>query len=102
MMNLRTLLVLLLCFVALLPLSLFAQDEEASSAPANDLFSLESDQVGLFQNSVNLFTGEVAFSLPLVNLPGRGGMNAGVGIAYSSAGVRQQVETWKHPPVYWA
>ena len=94
MMNLRTPLVLLLCFVALLPLSLFAQDDEPSQAPTTDLFSLESDQVGLFQNSVNLFTGEVAFSLPLVNLPGRGGLNAGVGIAYSSAGVRQQVETW--------
>ena len=93
-MNLRTPLVLLLCFVALLPLSLFAQDDEPSQAPTTDLFSLESDQVGLFQNSVNLFTGEVAFSLPLVNLPGRGGLNAGVSIAYSSAGVGAQVESW--------
>ena len=40
MMNLRTPLVLLLCFVALLPLSLFAQDEEPSQAPTIDLFSL--------------------------------------------------------------
>lgn len=65
-----------------------------TQAPAQDLFSLDRDQVGMFQNSVNLFTGEVAFSLPLVSLPGRGSLNAGLALSYNSAGVRQQAKTW--------
>ena len=72
-------------------------NNEASAptqAPSQDLFSVDRDQVGMFQNSVNLFTGEVAFSLPLASLPGRGGLNAGVAISYNSAGVRQQTEQW--------
>ena len=71
-----------------------AQPGEPTQAPASDVFSLQGDQVGLFQNGVNLFTGEVAFSLPLVSLPGRNGLNAGVSLSYNSAGTKQAVETW--------
>ena len=75
-------------------LSATAQEAEPSSTLSADLFSLKGDQVGLFQNSVNLYTGEITFSLPLVSLPGRGGLNAGVSLSYSSAGVRQQTHIW--------
>ena len=94
MMNLRTPLVLLLCFVALLPL--FAQDDgpSASAAPEKDIFSLEGNVSGMLTNSVNTFSGEVSFSLPLVSLPGRGGLNASVSLFYNSAGVEQMADIW--------
>ena len=77
-----------------LPSLSLAQPEEPTTEGSNNLFSLEADQVGLFQNSVNLFTGQVAFSLPLASLSGRGGMTASVALSYSSAGVQQQTKTW--------
>ena len=82
---------LLLPFVLFLVAgSAYAQPEDATTAPAQDLFSLEGDQIGLFQNSVNLFTGEVAFALPLAGIPGRGGLTASVAISYNSSGVREK------------
>lgn len=48
----------------------------------------------IFQNSVNLYTGEIAFPLPLVTLPGRGGLTAGVALSYNSSGVQQQARMW--------
>ena len=74
--------------------SVHAQVNNTAAAPAKELFSPGGDQVGLFQNSVNLFTGEVAFTLPLVSIPGRGGMTAGIALSYNSSGVRQQARTW--------
>ncbi|MEO0332035.1 MAG: hypothetical protein AAF223_10165, partial [Bacteroidota bacterium] len=81
-------------FALLISFSLFAQEEGPTATPATDAFSAGADQVGLLQNSVNLFSGEVAFSLPLVTLPGRGGLDAGIALTYQSAGVRQQATTW--------
>lgn len=58
--------------------------QEPVSAPQVETFSLSADQIGAAQNSVNLFTGDVALPLNLVSMPGRGGINAGVSISYSS------------------
>lgn len=70
------------------------QEIEPTKAPDRQTFSLGSDDLGALQNSVNLFTGEVALPLNLVSLPGRNSLNINVGIAYSSAGIRQQMDTW--------
>ena len=80
--------------ILLFSFTLFAQEEGPTATPATDAFSAGTDQVGLLQNSVNLFSGEVAFSLPLVTLPGRGGLDAGLALTYQSAGVMHQAQTW--------
>jgi len=74
---------------------LYSQDaREPQVAASSASFSVDSDDLGSVANSVNLFTGEVALPMTLISLPGRGGLNAGVSISYSSAGVRQQATTW--------
>ncbi|MEM9834359.1 MAG: hypothetical protein AAF944_27270 [Bacteroidota bacterium] len=70
------------------------QPGDPTQAPDANVFSLQGDQVGLFQNGVNLFTGEVAFNLPLVSLPNRNGLNGSLSLSYNSAGTKQMVETW--------
>lgn len=61
---------------------------------AGQELSLNPNNLGALQNSVNLYTGQVAFPMTVASLPGRGGLNPSVTIQYNSSGVKQQVNTW--------
>jgi hypothetical protein len=84
-------LILILILIPLFPT--IAQDEPPTAAPAVKNFALQPDVAGGASNSVNLFTGDVALPLNLVSLPGRGGLDVNVSIAYSS-NVQNTVGTW--------
>lgn len=72
-----------------------AQVESAPVASASiKTFALSPDQNGLAANSVNLFTGDLALPLNLVSLTGRNGLDVNVSLSYSTAGVRNTVNTW--------
>lgn len=64
-------------------LSVFAQ-EDPSKDKQPKTFSLNPNDLGALENSVNLFTGQVAFSMNLASLPDRGGLNVSVNIQYNS------------------
>jgi len=78
-----------LLFLVLLHSSLYSQDtgdQQNASLSPNDL--------GALQNSVNLYTGQVAFPMTVASLPGRSGLSPKVTINYNSSGVKSNVETW--------
>ena len=66
----------------------------ATSAPEAQPFSLADNNLGALSNSINLFTGEVNLPINLVSLSNGNGLGIDVSIAYSSSGVKQNVETW--------
>jgi hypothetical protein len=74
-------------------LPLLAQDAVSTSAPAVKTFALQGDISGLASNSVNLFSGDVAYPLNLISLPGHNGLDAGVSISYNS-NVQHQTDLW--------
>lgn len=71
-----------------------AQQYEApvSGAPPK-AFSTLPDNLGFLQNSVNLFSGQVQFSLPVSGIAGTSGLSYGLSINYSSK-VKMIAETW--------
>ncbi|UII33640.1 hypothetical protein LVD17_07380 [Fulvivirga ulvae] len=83
-----TLLVIISSFI-----SGFGQGDAPTQAPEAG-FNLGSDISGSAISSVNLFTGEVAFPVNLVSLPGMNGISPSVTISYNSADVSRQTETW--------
>jgi len=44
--------------------------------------------------TVNLSTGSVSFPITLASLPGRNGLDFNLSLQYSSAGIRETVDTW--------
>lgn len=66
---------------------------DVSVSPNIKTFALQPDDIGNVQNSVNLFTGDVALPVNLLTLPGRGGLDVDVSISYSSD-VDEIVGTW--------
>jgi hypothetical protein len=56
-------------------------------------FSTSGDNLGFLQNSVNLFSGQVQFSLPIASIAGRSGVSYTLAFSYSSK-VKSQAETW--------
>ncbi|MBL1215605.1 MAG: hypothetical protein HND52_19720 [Ignavibacteriae bacterium] len=67
-------------------------EEPTRSAEINP-FELDADNLGALQNSVNLFSGDVAVPMNLVSLPGRNGLGVNVSISYSS-NVENIFDTW--------
>lgn len=57
-------------------------------------FSLKGDNLGVFQNSVNLFTGQLNFALPVSEIRGNGNLAYSLAFSYSSQNIRQQATTW--------
>lgn len=74
-----------------------ATAQNPSTAPLSGgtpkAFTLSSDQTGVLESSLNLFTGDVQFPIQLVNLPGRNGMDVDVSIHYNS-NVHPVANTW--------
>lgn len=56
-------------------------------------FANNGNALGSAENSVNLFTGDVALPVPLINLAGRNGLDVSVGLSYSS-NVQHNIGTW--------
>ena len=69
----------------------FSQDN--SVAPPIKTFATQPNQAGAANNTVNLFTGDVALPINLISIPGHNGLNMNVSIAYSS-NVQNIVNTW--------
>lgn len=57
-------------------------------------FSVLPDNAGFLDNSINLFTGQVQFSMPLMSLQGRGNAGFSLSASYSSVGVKENVNRW--------
>ncbi|MFN7493240.1 MAG: hypothetical protein ACK5RG_10015 [Cyclobacteriaceae bacterium] len=57
-------------------------------------FSTVPDNLGFLENSINAFTGQVQFSLPLSSVSSQGNLSYPVSIGYSSANMENQVSTW--------
>ena len=72
---------------------LFSQDE-STSAPILNPFSLKGDNIGAFANSVNLLTGELAVPLNLVSIPGRAGIGINISVNYNSTNIENIVNLW--------
>lgn len=56
-------------------------------------FATSPNQLGAIQSSVNLFTGDVQFPIPLASIAGRNGLDINLSISYSS-NVHRQSNTW--------
>jgi hypothetical protein len=82
----------LLIFLALIPIMLKAQDMPTSS-PKIKTFFLNDVTQGQIDKSVNLYTGNVNLPVNLISLPGRGGLNAGVSLSYSTP-PEKFIDTW--------
>ena len=80
--------------IALLAIDGFTQslDVPVSGAQPKS-FSTSSNNLGFLQNSINLFSGQVQFSLPIASIAGRNGLNYALAFSYSSK-VKAQAETW--------
>ena len=61
--------------------------------PAIRTFQFSEDGIGSIPDSVNLFRGDVALSIPLLTLPGRNGLDVTVNALYSS-NVQTSVDRW--------
>ena len=86
----------LFLFSASILTSIPGKAQQESSAPPQEqkTFSLNPDDLGALENSVNLFTGQVAFPMSLVSLPDASGLGISVAIQYNSSGVSKQATTW--------
>ena len=72
-----------LSFFLILILKISAQ-EGVTQIADNNQFSLNGGDIGLLANSVNLFTGDVAFPMSLISAPGENGIGINVSISYNS------------------
>ncbi|MBS1653495.1 MAG: hypothetical protein JSU05_01520, partial [Bacteroidetes bacterium] len=70
-----------------------ANDTKPSVAPSIKTFALQKDIVGAASNSVNLFSGDIAFPLNLLSLPGHNNLDVSVSVNYTS-NIRNQVDGW--------
>lgn len=68
-------------------------DDQSIYTPKINTFSLNFDNLGAINNSVNLFTGDVNLPLNLVSLPGRNGLDVNVAISYNS-NIQNFADTW--------
>jgi hypothetical protein len=57
-------------------------------------FSVAPNNLGFLENSVNLFSGQVSFSVPVYSIQGKGALSYALSFNYSSANVKWQAETW--------
>ncbi|MDW3196851.1 MAG: RHS repeat-associated core domain-containing protein [Cytophagales bacterium] len=71
----------------------FSQDEALVQTSSESL-SLQSTNLGFLQNSVNLFTGEVAFPLNLVSASAPGGIPVNVSMGYNTTGLSSASDVW--------
>ena len=69
-------------------------EDAASSALVFNNFDAGSNDLGVFQNSINLYTGEVALPMNIAALPAVRGLSANLSISYSSANVGFYRDTW--------
>ncbi|HEX6429125.1 MAG TPA: hypothetical protein VF008_15620, partial [Niastella sp.] len=67
--------------------------EQSTAAPAVKTFALHADVTGAAANSVNQFTGDLAFPLNVVSLPGHNGLDVSVSLNYNG-NVQEQSSTW--------
>ncbi|MCA6399388.1 MAG: hypothetical protein IM588_11410 [Cytophagales bacterium] len=57
-------------------------------------FSTVPDNLGFLENSINAFTGQVQFSIPIMSIGSQGSLSYPVSASYSSAGMENMVSTW--------
>ncbi|MBL7877992.1 MAG: hypothetical protein JNL53_20165 [Cyclobacteriaceae bacterium] len=80
--------------VFIIPGMVMSQSMGPLSGSQPKSFSLLPDNAGFLDNSINLFTGQVQFSMPLMSIQGRGNAGFSLAASYSSIGVREQVNRW--------
>lgn len=81
-----------LCFLATGALT-YGQTTISDKPPTPKTFSLNPDNIGALQNSINLLTGQVAFPMNVVSLPGKNNLNISVSFQYNSSGIENSVTT---------
>lgn len=92
---------LIFIVIFLTPLFSNGQAFAPMSGASPKSFSLLPDNLGFLENSVNLFTGQVAFSLPVMGLQGIGNLSYSLALSYNSSNVKylSSVWIWRHLPV---
>lgn len=68
--------------------------DEALVQKSSESLTLQSTNLGFLQNSVNLFTGEVAFPLTLVSASAPGGIPVNVSLGYNTTGLASASDVW--------
>lgn len=84
---------LFLVFFTLMGVSALSQLGPLSGSQPKS-FSTVPDDLGFLDNSVNAFTGQVQFSMPLMSISSQGNLNYPISIGYSSANMENLVSTW--------
>src|SRR5262245_14163336 len=69
------------------------QSTGTNQIPALRSFQFDADGIGAIHNSVNLFRGDVNFSLPLVTLAGRSGLDVAISMLLRS-NVEDEIGRW--------
>ena len=92
-MSFKKRLIGLFCLLFFISFTGYSRQQETQVAANRNAFSLASNDLRSLQNSVNLFTGQVAFPLNLLDVGAIGGVSYPITINYSSA-VDKQVSTW--------
>ncbi|MGB0383717.1 MAG: hypothetical protein ACPGWR_02750 [Ardenticatenaceae bacterium] len=69
------------------------QQQATSTIPEIRTFQFDKDSIGAIKNSINLFRGDVNFSLNLVSLPSTNDLNVEVNVLYTS-NVQNDVNRW--------
>ncbi|HZX74467.1 MAG TPA: hypothetical protein VFE57_08605, partial [Cyclobacteriaceae bacterium] len=87
-----------LSFICITTLFAFSQDPniapQSNSAP-QPFTARQSTAGDALGNSINLYTGDVAFPVGLASLPGRNGLDVTLSISYSS-NVHKEANTWNN------
>lgn len=84
---------LFLVFFVLIVANTFSQLGPLSGSQPKS-FSTVPDNLGFLDNSINAFTGQVQFSMPLMSISSQGNLNYPISIGYSSANMENLVSTW--------
>ena len=87
--------IIIMVFLLIMQTNFALAEDTSGSGTAKEVstFAMSPDLAGQLSNSVNLFTGDVNFSLNLVTLKGRNGMYVNVSVVYNS-NVQNIVDTW--------
>ncbi|MBX2943691.1 MAG: hypothetical protein KF860_15245, partial [Cyclobacteriaceae bacterium] len=84
----------LLAFIFFVAGIVVGQPQGPMSGAAPKSFTTLPNDVGFLNNSINMFTGQVQFSLPIMGLSGKGNAGYSLALSYSSANVKYISSTW--------
>ncbi len=71
----------------------YAQESSGSSHKVST-FTIQNELTNISANTVNLSTGDVSMSLPLVSVSSQTGLDASITLFYNSTGIQHFVRTW--------